>query len=130
MKNNENKAKPCPFCGSVRLVESVAVSPVVISCYDCGAEGPAVSDGENDISAAIAAWNKRNYTGQPVPIYELKYYHNDDSDVWYSMSEPTELKVSDKLKALLDDKSKMENLKTGHFTIDVCDIFGENSKKK
>jgi len=53
--------KPCPFCGVRWAVSVVSRSQVSVaaSCDDCGAQGPAVNTGPNDLDSAYEAWDER-----------------------------------------------------------------------
>jgi len=48
--------KPCPFCGSMNLVETTAHPGIYIECLSCRANGRAC----HDASSAIDAWNLRD----------------------------------------------------------------------
>lgn len=52
------EAKPCPCCGSTRLV-AVRYGIVCIGCDACGALGPCHDgrDVSSPLAGAIAAWN-------------------------------------------------------------------------
>ena len=53
---NENKLKPCPFCGSddVQIEEDCRTGLTEIYCADCGVSITRMHEAE-----AINAWNRR-----------------------------------------------------------------------
>ena len=59
----EQKMKPCPFCGSNKLV----VRDGVAECESCGVTGPLTSS----LEESIALWNQRILAAERVTREEL-----------------------------------------------------------
>lgn len=53
-----DSASPCPFCGSVRIVEELTYCA---TCAQCGATGP----GDDTPLKAVKLWNKRHHDRRP-----------------------------------------------------------------
>lgn len=65
MNENEQKLKPCPFCGGkakIIVIEKGVKSIVVCTTYYCGIRRHSYNNGDTDENAAIrlaTAWNRR-----------------------------------------------------------------------
>lgn len=60
MKEQSNELKPCPFCGSTRVMVQTNITfkgECATHCFYCGTFGPFCED-KNE---AIARWNRRAY---------------------------------------------------------------------
>lgn len=59
-------AKPCPFCGSHS--QSLSRMGNYVHCNDCGADGPEIQRGSDDLwRIAIERWNLRYTDGEVKP---------------------------------------------------------------
>jgi Lar family restriction alleviation protein len=61
--NNDNKLKPCPFCGGEELQVKLNEPWAWVACTDCDAQGFSVFDSDYDkdnlMAGAIRKWNTR-----------------------------------------------------------------------
>jgi len=53
-----SKIKPCPFCGSTRIIAQQYIEDGRLKCENCKAEGPYLGT-ESEMAEAFDAWNRR-----------------------------------------------------------------------